>query len=234
MNRAGIFSCPLAGQEGIAFQTVTLCWYFQGDTDDYPLSLSWSPAQNHAIRQLWSSESSWLVSILDVCYWGFFIMPEANSCQTKLHMITQMQIMSCLHTHYEAVNVEVGLEKLRSEPLSLTVSSVNLEGCLIINPCWDNEMSASRTVDLCFNNKLNFQNRERFCKGRRENWQRNFQLSQGHRNRDTLFCKSSEGLCYGTVLKITWQHLNSEPLFVLRLGGSDQTLSGVVSDGVVK
>lgn len=42
--------------------------------------------------------------------------------------------MDCLHTHYRDVNVEVGLEKLRSGLLSLTVSSVRLEGCLNINP----------------------------------------------------------------------------------------------------
>lgn len=45
-----------------------------------------------------------------------------------------MQIMNCLHTNNRGVNIEVGLEKLRSGPLSLTVSSIHLEGCLTINP----------------------------------------------------------------------------------------------------
>lgn len=45
-----------------------------------------------------------------------------------------MQVMNCLHTHYSGVNIEVGLEKLRSGLLSLTVSSIHLEECLTINP----------------------------------------------------------------------------------------------------
>lgn len=85
-------------------------------------------------------------------------------------------------------------------------------------------MSASRTVDFCFSDKLGVWHRETFYKGRREDCQRNSTLPEGHGDRDSLFCKNSEGLCYGTVLKITWQHLNSEPLFILRLGSSDQPL----------
>lgn len=145
-----------------------------------------------------------------------------------------MQIMNCLQTHYRGVNVEIGLEKFRFGPLSLTVSSIHLEGCLTINPCWVNEVSPSRIVDFCFNDKFGFQHRETFCKGRKEDWQRNFKLSEGHGDRDTLFCKSSKGLCYGTVLKITWQHLNSEPLFILRLGSSGQPLLGLLSNGMAK
>lgn len=110
--------CPLAGQEGVILQTVTL-YCNSRVTGWHPQSPFWSPVQNHDIGELWSSESSRLVSVLYICYWGFAILPEANSSQTKLHVVTQMQIMNSLQSHNRGVIIEVGLEKLRPGLLSL-------------------------------------------------------------------------------------------------------------------
>lgn len=69
-----------------------------------------------------------------------------------------MQIMNCLCTHYRGVSIEVGVEKLRSGLLNLTVSSIHLKGCLL-TPTASMKSLCPELWIFCFNNRIGFQHR---------------------------------------------------------------------------